>query len=318
MAGRSYRSAVVLRHGALGDTIVTIPTLVALRAANTGVTIHLVGNSHARAVLLDCGVIDRFSSADLSWVAALLGPTDEVTRRECLRQLDEADRILAFSSDEDGSLGDHLSRLVMCDVTTIAPLPDEDVQTHITEHLVSVLDIDERPIDLVPTIQPSCDALSEADAWLTERGIESGKPYAVLHPGSGSQKKNWPWERFGEVAEHLRNRLGMPILVRLGPVENEILEQSGERLWTGVIPLEEESLRVVAAILAKAQVYVGADTGISHLAAAVGCRSVVIFGPTDKGLWSPRGDHVDILRMGTSAADVEVSHVLNALSGVLG
>jgi len=91
----------------------------------------------------------------------------------------------------------------------------------------------------------------------------------VIHPFSGSAKKNWPLEKYRELAQRL-------------PVE-----------WADG---RFDNLLDLALWMRGAGVYVGNDSGISHLAAAIGMRSVVLFGPTDPEIWGPRGDHVRILR----------------------
>ncbi len=91
----------------------------------------------------------------------------------------------------------------------------------------------------------------------------------AIHPFSGSAAKNWPLERFHELAA----RLGMPVEFFSGPEQIEDLYELGCRI-------------------AGASLYVGNDSGITHLAAAVGTPVVALFGPTDPLVWAPRGARV--------------------------
>jgi len=104
--------------------------------------------------------------------------------------------------------------------------------------------------------------------------------FAVIHPFSGSAKKNWPREKFRAVAE----RLEMPVRWSAGPEE----------------PLEGaarfEDLYELACWLSTARVYIGNDSGITHLASAVGTPVVAIFVSTDPVEWAPRGPRVAVLR----------------------
>jgi heptosyltransferase-3 len=104
--------------------------------------------------------------------------------------------------------------------------------------------------------------------------------FAAIHPFSGSAKKNWPLESFREVAA----RLEMPVKWSAGP--EETLEHA----------VRFDDLYTLACWLSTARVYLGNDSGISHLAAAVGTPVVAIFLTTDPGIWAPRGPRVTVLR----------------------
>jgi heptosyltransferase III len=119
--------------------------------------------------------------------------------------------------------------------------------------------------------------------------------FAAIHPFSGSAKKNWPLENFRRVAA----RLEMPVKWTAGPEEalpEEILNDA----------VRFDDLYQLACWLSTARVYVGNDSGISHLAAAVGTPVVAIFLSTDPEIWAPRGPRVTILR------DPSVDEVIQA------
>src|SRR5271170_919840 len=99
---------------------------------------------------------------------------------------------------------------------------------------------------------------------------------AVIHPFSGSRKKNWPLDRFQELAA----RLGEPVRWLAGP---EDVLPGADRF---------DDLGELAEWLAGARVYIGNDSGITHLAAAAGTPTVALFGPTDPKVWGPRGERV--------------------------
>ncbi len=128
--------------------------------------------------------------------------------------------------------------------------------------------------------------------------------FAVIHPFSGSARKNWPLDRFREVSEHL----GMPVRWCAGP--EEVLQDA----------VRFESLYELGCWLATARVYIGNDSGITHLAAAVGTPVVAIFGPTDPAVWTPRGERVSVVssgRLEDITAD-EVLEVARRWSGTRG
>jgi heptosyltransferase III len=119
--------------------------------------------------------------------------------------------------------------------------------------------------------------------------------FAVIHPFSGSPRKNWPLERFRELAESM----GMPVRWCAGPEEDlECAVRVGD-------------LYELACWIRSARVYVGNDSGITHLAAAAGASVVAIFGPTDPAVWAPRGDRVRVV--GGKLDEIAVERVLDAV-----
>ena len=105
--------------------------------------------------------------------------------------------------------------------------------------------------------------------------------FAVIHPFSGSAKKCWPLDRYRELARRLE--VHMPVRWCAGPEE------------TLPDAVRIDDLYELACWLATARVYIGNDSGITHLAAAVGTPVVALFGPTDPRIWAPRGDRVRIV-----------------------
>ena len=152
--------------------------------------------------------------------------------------------------------------------TFLEALPPEGARMHATDfYLEQVRAIAECESDGVPRIE-----------CLVERG-----DYAVIHPFSGSARKNWPLERFRALAERLERV--MPVKWCAGEDDPPL---------AGAVRIGD--LYELACWLAKARVYIGNDSGITHLAAAVGTPVLALFGPTDPEVWAPRGPHVRVGR----------------------
>jgi hypothetical protein len=111
--------------------------------------------------------------------------------------------------------------------------------------------------------------------------------FAAIHPFSGSPKKNWPLSYFRALAHDLERTL--PVEWCSGPNDPPL---------DGALRIED--LWELAQWLASAEMYIGNDSGISHLAAAVGTPVLAFFGPTDPAVWAPRGPEVQIVRWGYS------------------
>jgi heptosyltransferase-3 len=125
---------------------------------------------------------------------------------------------------------------------------------------------------------------------------------AVIHPFAGSPKKRWPLERFQELAERLARR--MPVEWCAGPED----ELPGARRF--------EDLYELACWLAAARIYIGNDSGPTHLAAAVGTPVVALFGPSDPVVWAPRGPRVAIAA-GPALDAITVEHVASLVQNTL-
>ncbi|MGC8760587.1 MAG: glycosyltransferase family 9 protein [Bryobacteraceae bacterium] len=146
--------------------------------------------------------------------------------------------------------------------------------------------VDGLPFEFYRAIPPEGCPIHAVDYYLAQVGAPLGSVprlpfrapsagYAVIHPFSGSPRKNWPLGNFRAVADRLARR--MPVYWCAGPEEE--LEEAVR--WP--------DLGGLARWLAAAAVYLGNDSGISHLAAACGVPVVVLFGPTDPRVWAPRG-----------------------------
>jgi ADP-heptose:LPS heptosyltransferase len=115
--------------------------------------------------------------------------------------------------------------------------------------------------------------------------------FLAIHPGSGSQAKNWPLSRFAALVETVSQ--GAAWLLVEGPAEagklTALRRLPGARVASGIPP------RVLGAVLSAAGAYVGNDSGVTHLAACWGAPTVALFGPTDPQSWAPIGPRVRVL-----------------------
>jgi len=121
---------------------------------------------------------------------------------------------------------------------------------------------------------------------LAEKGIRPGEPYAVLRPGASQANKRWPVERFAAIAQWLRQAHGIASVVNLGPDDQWVAAEVKQHFGSGIL-LDGLDLRGLVALLAGSTFFLGNDTGPTHIAAALGIKSVVIFGASDSKVWSP-------------------------------
>ena len=133
-----------------------------------------------------------------------------------------------------------------------------------------------------------------------ETSKEPTRGEAIIHPFSGSKRKNWPFHRFEELAR----RLKLPVAWTAGPEEELPQAQRFDNLLS------------LAKFMAGANLFIGNDSGPTHLAAAIGVPTIALFGASDPQVWAPRGKNVTVV-CGASMEAIEVDDVLRVIDRVL-
>ena len=154
------------------------------------------------------------------------------------------------------------------------------------------------------------------DAAVEDRIATLRSPLLVIHPGSGRRSKRWSRAGFTSVAAHWRRR-GGSVVVSLGPAEHGEID-----VWREHADVISADLDVVGAacLLGGCDAYLGNDSGVSHLAGAVGARGVALFGPTDPQLWRPLSRRILCVRLDpwsacdATASQDDVARVVDALA----
>jgi ADP-heptose:LPS heptosyltransferase len=270
---------LLVRAGALGDLLLLRRTIAALRAAGHAVSLLA---PRAGAVLLGPGPseVDEWLDYEGPETAGLLAGSPPGSLGERLR---EAEAVLAFTRSVHlvRALRGVGRRLVVRD-----PTPAAGHASLWLAEAARALGADGRA--LPPDMQPT-----PAEATAAAAVLETlPRAFLALHPGSGSPAKNWPAHRFPALARTLSP--DRPWLLVRGPADQaavRALGEAGPGIDPGPLPL-----RVLGTVLREAGRFVGNDSGVSHLAAAFGARTVALFGPTDPETWGPVGRSVVCLR----------------------
>lgn len=143
-------------------------------------------------------------------------------------------------------------------------------------------------------------------------------PKVALHPGAGKIPNQWPAARFASVANLLASELDAALFVTQGPMDGEPVCEMTSLLKTRHFVIADRPIREVAAILAQMDLVISNDTGIMHVAAAVGVPVLSLFGPTDPLQWAPQGEgHRFILADGGEISAITVEEVLRAAREML-
>jgi hypothetical protein len=194
-----------------------------------------------------------------------------------------------YTAAPEGAFVDHARRVCRGPVVVwpVAPAGHIHAARHLAGAIVSAPgDLDALPL---PTLQCSRKLRIHTREWLDRQFGQGVRPVAI-HPGSGGRRKCWPAYRFAELAGHL----DAPVLLIEGPADADVCCEFTEALAPSVLVVRVAgvSLPRLAALLVECRGYVGNDSGVSHLAAALGVPTVAVFGPTDPAVWAPRGSKV--------------------------
>jgi heptosyltransferase-2 len=276
----------------LGDTVMAVPALRSLRAARPGARVVLVGPW--ATALAGQGLADVLVPYARSWGARL-------ARWDELRAMRAAAAVLLPSSFEAALAAWYwkAARRVGFDTGGRRPLLTDAIampsprEHQVDEYARVMAGLGVATPDRVPRLRPPSDDSPERDeacGLLREAGVEAGAAGAVVgvHLGAAyGSSKRWPAERVAELCRALRARGEAPLL--LGTREDldtaeRIARETGARSLVG-----RDRPELLIALLSRLDALVCGDTGVGHLAAALGTPVVALFGPTDPRLSAPRG-----------------------------
>jgi ADP-heptose:LPS heptosyltransferase len=291
-ADERHGELLVIRPGAIGDTLLTFPVLSALRAASPSASLTLVGNARVLPLARWLSLADAVEDyADLRWSALFaeggLDPTGLGAR------LRRAERVVCWLADPEGVVERNLREAGVIAATIRPGRPPVGTHLHATSYLAQTLGL---AFDLARA--ESCRYRLPSAVLEQEPPLFNVAPL-VIHPGSGSAAKCWPAPHFAAVVRWAWAR-DWPVLVLAGPADHERLAELLRALPTPppdrIKVLIDLPLLRVAAQIQRARCYLGNDSGLSHLAGLLGVPTVALFGPTDPAVWRPLGPAVVTVR----------------------
>jgi len=292
---------LVISAGTYGDFLLSMPAVTALAERFPQATVEVMGRPEVIQLAVADARIARLHSIDDPTLSKLFVPRGQL-QHEAAQWLASFDLAVSWFADSDGVFASNLTAAGVSRLISASPYPPEGTRTHVAEHLMGTLgplgiDGSPRPYTLALTDKEK----SEAVKWLHDNGIDRTPLLVAVHPGSGGRAKCWPAERFAEAAQRIGKKWRAQFLVPCGEADEWWLEDF-ERAADGLdyVLARELGIRQLAALLAACDVYLGNDSGVTHLAAAVDTPTVAVFGPTDPSVWAPLGHHVHI-----AVSDVE-------------
>jgi ADP-heptose:LPS heptosyltransferase len=272
-------ATLVYHTGALGDFITAVPALSLWKARNKNHRLVLLGNPAVGEFAKDAGVVDDYGDVDdYSFLPLFL---DDFSP-DVNKILSPFHAAILFAAPDSPVISNFkqsgIKKLFWQPPFPASRTPAVDYHLSLFTDPQSLEQAEKVPRFTFPEtlLKKSLNVIPEHQT-----------PVA-LHPGSGSRKKNWPFERWLLLAESLRKKR-IPLVWLLGPAERRVAVPSHD------YAVVNQPLSLCAALLSRCRAFVGNDSGMAHLAAAAGCRTVALFGPSDPAVWAPRGRDVRVI-----------------------
>jgi heptosyltransferase-3 len=299
---------LVLHPGALGDIILSLPALGALRRHLPESQITFAANVDFSSIAA-AGYAARLQSFSTIPIHGLFEPEPDA------RFWSGYDRVLSWTGAgndafETGLRSVHASSLV----SSWRPRPGD--LRHVSRNFLdSIVPWVGRAGLKVPEIRALPEDRTAAAGMLSAAGKREA-PIVAVHPGAGSRTKRWPMQRFRDLAHRIVGS-GAWLMVIEGPAEAGLCDELGLP-ESRVFHCRQLNLALQKGFLAHAGAFIGNDSGIAHLAAAMGLPTVVLFGPTLPENWAPLGEHVVTIRKPSGCLpDITPEEVLSALTEVV-
>ena len=306
---------LVVRGGAIGDFILTLPALKALRDAYPDARIEILGYKHIAVLAENRFYAQAVRSIEYGPLSRFFAKNSELPA-ESADYFATFDLIISYLYDPDGIFESNLRR---CGVKNLLFGPAKIAKTsdHAAWQLARPIEeLGIRVVDLTEKI-----FLSEEDRQFGREFLQTpSQPIIAIHPGSGSKEKNWPlqnWiELFSREHWHVEKR---PSLIVISGEADKAQTAQLEHTWKdqNIRFAKNLPLPHLAAVL-EHSIFIGHDSGISHLAAAAGANCILLFGPTDPNVWAPRNENVQVVAAESGRVnDLGTGLVQAALSGSL-
>ncbi|HEY2626228.1 MAG TPA: glycosyltransferase family 9 protein [Candidatus Udaeobacter sp.] len=306
---------LVIRGGAIGDFILTLPALKALRDAHPHAHIEILGYKHIAVLAENRFYAQAVRSIEYGPLSTFFAKNAELPT-ELAIYFANFDLIVSYLYDPDGIFESNLLRCGV-DLLIHGPAKPEKGDHAARQFARPLQELGLAVEDLAAKVYPSIEDRHHAQEFLRDLP----RPLVAFHPGSGSKKKTWPVENWIDIGNGL---LGLDdfqgsLIIVLGEADDDQV-RSLRAIWTNerVQFAKHFPLPELAAVF-EHSVFIGHDSGISHLAAAASADCILLFGPSDPEAWAPLNENVQVIRGADGKIDnIEVAAVEEAMAPLVG
>ncbi|MDP2863566.1 MAG: glycosyltransferase family 9 protein [Desulfobacterales bacterium] len=281
---------LIIHQGAIGDIVSIFPAIIRLKEKFC--RIDAICKKSIGELASSLKLIDKFYPVEAAFFSSVFSGKADLRTVDIFRSHDE---IVLFSYSQE--LESIISGMVNRKTYRVHPRPDASLETHILSHVLYRLAENGLIRDAT---WPENDYFTRLPKQKTAILIHD-RSKILIHPGSGSARKNWNSSNFIKTFKKIKS-LGMNPEIILGPAEHNLSEIFVRRLPAGSKIHILTDLLDLMTMLKQSGGFIGNDSGISHLAAFTGIPTVVIFGPSSPKRWKPFGRSVEVLRPETDCS----------------
>ena len=285
---------LIVHPGGIGDVLLAVPSMRGLLRRHNVMGVGLVASRQVGQLLWQCHEVEQVFTLESAELANLVSGCDP-SRSPIRSWLRDCERAVCWMSDRDGRLAAALGSLGVRQRDIVSVMTGSFQSHHQSDRFAEACGLpglepeDFRPLKLA-------DQLREAGReWLGKIGVLGDRAYVVVHPGSGGLHKCCRPAILASTLQWLEQNGLFPLIIE-GPADEVQVRRLQAFVPRPLQILKGGDLSVVASIIQAASLYIGHDSGITHLAAALGVPTIACFGPTDETRWGPRGSTVRVVR----------------------
>ncbi len=303
------RILVIRQHNQMGDMMLAVPALRAIRESYNDASIGVVSSTLNRGVLINSPYVDRVFTYDKRRPASAFEMLGQIRKQRYDLAIVLHTVSFSFTSvmlavlsgarvrigSTSHALGDALTGSYF---NLTLPLPSDETLKRLNEaehNLFPLRAVGISTNDIAPLLVPGEASERWADGFARECWRDGTLKLAV-HPGAGKIANIWPPERFAAVVDDLNSRRSLSLAIIEGPRDAEAVAAFARACGVAGMVVRGRSITDVAALLQRADLVLCNDTGVMHVAAAARARVLAVFGPTDPFRWAPRLDNLRIVR----------------------
>ena len=293
------RRILVVRGGAIGDFILTLPVLAALRRRFPQHRLEVLGYPSVAALAVAGGLVDDVRALESAQFAGFFVANGSWSE-EVGAWFSGFESIISYLHDPHGMFQANVARCSGANFIVGPHRPDETLEIHAVEQLL-------RPLQAVGIRN------SNQRPRLPFPPVDSGTMRVALHPGSGSEKKNWPEAQWAGLLKLIADQTDCDIMLIGGEAEGERCARLAERFPKGRVKVAQNlPLLELAFRMQDCVAFVGHDSGMTHLAAALDLPGLVLWGESSLATWRPQSARLKILRDPGGLAALPVAAVWDA------